>query len=92
MSGICTGMMQQTLRSGGNALIATDTAGRALELILMLDQMWRMKDSGLAPYSLVFLNNVAFNVLEFAKSQVNHTRKLYIKKIRESLISNFFIG
>jgi len=51
-------------------LIAADTAGRALELILMLDQMWRMKDSGLAPYALVFLNNVAFNVLEFAKTQV----------------------
>jgi len=66
------GMMQQTMRSGGNALIAADSAGRALELILMLDQMWRMRDSGLAPYSLVFLNNVAFNVLEFAKSQVKY--------------------
>ncbi len=62
--------MQQTLRAGGNILVATDTAGRALELILMIDQMWKTKDSGLAPYSLVFLNNVAFNVVEFAKSQV----------------------
>lgn len=33
--------------------------------------MWRMRDSGLSPhYTLVFLNNVAFNVIEFAKSQV----------------------
>lgn len=55
---------------GGNVLIASDTAGRSLELALMLDQMWRMKDSGLSAYSLVFLNNVAFNVLEFAKGQV----------------------
>jgi cleavage and polyadenylation specificity factor subunit 2 len=58
------------MRCGGNVLIAADSAGRALELVLMVDQMWRMKDSGLAPYSLVFLNNVAFNVLEFAKTQV----------------------
>lgn len=52
-------------------LIASDTAGRSLELTLMLDQMWRMKDSGLSCYSLVFLNNVAFNVMEFAKEQVS---------------------
>ncbi|ODN01603.1 putative cleavage and polyadenylation specificity factor subunit 2 [Orchesella cincta] len=63
-------VLTHTLRMNGNVLIGTDTAGRSLELTLMLDQMWRMKDSGLAPYSLVFLNNVAFNVLEFAKSQI----------------------
>lgn len=63
------GVLQHTLRIGGNALIATDTAGRSLELTLMLDQIWRTKDT-LANYSLVFLNNVAFNVLEFAKEQI----------------------
>ncbi len=68
-----TGVLNQTLRMGGNVLIASDTAGRSLELTLMLDQMWRMKDSGLSCYSLVFLNNVAFNVMEFAKEQVSFT-------------------
>ena len=29
-----------------------------------------MQDSGLLAYSLALLNNVAFNVVEFAKSQV----------------------
>lgn len=47
-----------------------DTAGRVLELIHMLDQLWRNKESGLIAYSLAILNNVSYNVVEFAKSQV----------------------
>nr|CAD7569890.1 unnamed protein product [Timema californicum] len=60
----------QTLRSNGNVLIAVDTAGRVLELAHMLDQLWRNKDSGLLAYSLALLNNVSYNVVEFAKSQI----------------------
>ncbi|XP_066244891.1 probable cleavage and polyadenylation specificity factor subunit 2 [Euwallacea similis] len=60
----------QTLRSNGNVLIAVDTAGRVLELAHMLDQLWRNKDSGLLTYSLALISNVAYNVVEFAKSQI----------------------
>lgn len=60
----------QTLRNNGNVLIAVDTAGRVLELAHMLDQLWRNKDSGLMAYSLAFLSNVSYNVVEFAKSQI----------------------
>ncbi|CAG7660639.1 unnamed protein product [Allacma fusca] len=60
----------QTLKNGGNVLIAVDTAGRVLELAHMLDQLWRNKESGLVQYSLAYLNNVAYNVMEFAKSQI----------------------
>lgn len=35
------------------------------------DQLWRNPDSGLAAYSLAMLNNVSYNVVEFAKSQVS---------------------
>ena len=35
------------------------------------DTMWRTADSGLMAYSLALLNNVSYNVLEFAKSQVH---------------------
>ncbi|PVD25584.1 hypothetical protein C0Q70_13242 [Pomacea canaliculata] len=58
------------MRNDGNVLIATDTAGRMLELAQLLDQMWRNTESGLTTYSLALLNNVSFNVVEFAKSQV----------------------
>lgn len=60
----------QTLRNNGNVLISVDTAGRVLELAHMLDQLWRNQDSGLMAYSLALLNNVSYNVVEFAKSQV----------------------
>ncbi len=60
----------QTLRNNGNVLIAVDTAGRVLELAHMLDQLWKNKDSGLMAYSLALLNNVSYNVIEFAKSQI----------------------
>lgn len=59
-----------TMRKDGNVLIAVDTAGRVVELSLLLDQLWRNQDSGLCAYNLALLNNVSFNVVEFAKSQV----------------------
>lgn len=58
------------VRKDGNVLLAVDTAGRILELTQLLDQLWRSKDSGLCAYSLAILNNVSYNVVEFAKSQV----------------------
>jgi len=60
----------QTMRNDGNVLVAVDTAGRMLELAQLMDQMWRSSESGLTAYSLALLNNVSFNVVEFAKSQV----------------------
>ncbi|CAI6363223.1 unnamed protein product [Macrosiphum euphorbiae] len=59
-----------TLSVKGNVLMAVDTAGRVLELMYMLDQLWRNKESGLGVYSLVFLTNVSYNTIEFAKSQI----------------------
>lgn len=41
-----------------------------LELAHMLDQLWRNRESGLLAYSLALLNNVSYNVVEFAKSQI----------------------
>lgn len=60
----------QTLRSGGNVMVTVDTAGRVLELAHMLEQLWKNKESGLLAYSLALLNNVCYNVVEFAKSQI----------------------
>lgn len=42
----------------------------ATVVICHQDQMWRNQESGLMAYSLALLNNVAYNVVEFAKSQV----------------------
>lgn len=65
----------QTLRQQGNVLVAVDSAGRVLELAHMLDQLWRNKESGLLAYSLALLNNVGYNVIEFAKSMIEWMSK-----------------
>lgn len=74
-------LILQTLRGGGNALVCVDTAGRVLELAHMVDSLWQNKDSGLMTYSLALLNNVSYNVVEFAKSQ--------IEWMSEKLMRNF---
>jgi hypothetical protein len=38
--------IMQTLESGGNALLPVDTAGRVLELLLVLHQYWDAKKLG----------------------------------------------
>ena len=60
----------QTLRGGGNVLIVSDTAGRSLELIYLLEQCWSRDNSGFDAYPLVFLSSVAVQVVEFAKSLI----------------------
>lgn len=60
----------ETMRADGNVLIAVDTAGRVLELAILLDQLWNDSRSGLGAYSLAMLNNVTYNVVEFAKSMM----------------------
>lgn len=74
----------QTMRNDGNVLVAVDTAGRMLELVQLLDQMWRTTESGLSPYSLALLNNVSFNVIEFAKSQVEWMSDKILRSFEEN--------
>lgn len=71
----------QTLRNGGNVLLCVDTAGRVLELAHMVDHLWQIQDSGLLAYSLALLTSVSYNVIEFAKSQ--------IEWMSEKLMRNF---
>ena len=41
-----------------------------LELAHMVDSMWQHRESGLMTYSLALLNNMSYNIVEFAKSQI----------------------
>lgn len=51
----------------GNVLVPVDAAGRVLELLLVLEAAWAAQRPG---YALALLSPVAFNALEFAKSQL----------------------
>ena len=53
--------------AAGNVLIPIDAAGRMLELVLLLERHWA--ENGLT-YPLALLTPVAYNALEFAKSQL----------------------
>ena len=62
---------QLTLRAGsacaGNVLLPVDTAGRALEVLLLLDRHW---DRAKLYFTLVFVAPQARQVLELAKTQL----------------------
>lgn len=55
------------LRAGGNVLVATDAAGRVLELAFLFEQCWS-REQQFANMTLALLSNVAQQVLEFARS------------------------
>lgn len=78
-----------TLRKNGNVLIAVDTAGRVLELSQLLDQMWRHQELGFGAYSIALLNNVSYNVVEFAKSQVEWMSEKLMRMFEDSRTNPF---
>ena len=63
-------LILETVRAGGNVLLPVDTAGRVLELMLMLDQQWETMKGRLGQYKLVLLHHMAHNVVEFVRSMV----------------------
>ncbi|KAI9086113.1 hypothetical protein K1719_031946 [Acacia pycnantha] len=58
-------IMRKTLRAGGNVLLPVDTAGRVLELILMLESYWA--DESLS-FPVYFLTYVASSTIDYVKS------------------------
>lgn len=61
--------VMETLRRGGNVLLPVDSAGRVLELMLVLHNFWT-REAGCNTYELVFLSNMAYNTVEAARSQL----------------------
>ncbi|KAI8462590.1 MAG: beta-lactamase-like protein [Monoraphidium minutum] len=61
--------LMAALRGGGNVLLPVDTAGRVLELLLLLDDHWgenNLRDT----YPLVLLSTVGPSTLEFAQASL----------------------
>ena len=51
----------------GSVLITSDTAGRTLEILLILESHWHRSQQ---KFTIVLLSPVAYSTLEFAKSQL----------------------
>ncbi|TKY45201.1 Cleavage and polyadenylation specificity factor subunit 2 [Spatholobus suberectus] len=58
-------ILKKTLRAGGNVLLPVDTAGRVLELILMLESYWADENLN---YPIYFLTYVASSTIDYVKS------------------------
>eukprot|EP01083_Nonionella_stella_P022254 61559_1 len=61
--------VMKCLQGGGNVLIPGDTAGRTLELLLILHAHWT-KNKLAAQYSLVFLSHTSKHTVDFANSMI----------------------
>ncbi|XP_065323407.1 cleavage and polyadenylation specificity factor subunit 2-like isoform X2 [Gordionus sp. m RMFG-2023] len=66
------------------SLLITDTINALYEQSRRRDQLWRNPDSGFGSYPLVLLNNVSYNVVAFAQSQIEWMSE----KISKSLVIN----
>lgn len=73
----------KTFRNSGNVLVCTDTAGRVLELAILLDQLWAKQDLGLLAYSICLLNSVSISVADFAKSMVEWMNDKIVRSFEE---------
>ncbi|CAK8532604.1 unnamed protein product [Lathyrus sativus] len=58
-------VLKTTLRAGGNVLLPVDTAGRILELVLMLESYWADENLN---YPIYFLTYVASSTIDYVKS------------------------
>ncbi|XP_027110292.1 cleavage and polyadenylation specificity factor subunit 2 isoform X1 [Coffea arabica] len=57
--------IMKTLRADGNVLLPVDTAGRVLELILILEQFWEQHKLA---YPIFFLTYVSSSTIDYVKS------------------------
>ncbi|KAK7315058.1 hypothetical protein VNO77_33590 [Canavalia gladiata] len=58
-------ILKKTLRAGGNVLLPVDTAGRVLELILMLESYWADENLN---FPIYFLTYVSSSTIDYVKS------------------------
>ena len=58
----------ETVRCDGNVILVVDTAGRVLELMQLLEQLWRNADSGLSAYRYVFKQHFLFTGLFLSRT------------------------
>ena len=72
--------IRSTLRRDGSVLLCVDTAGRVLEVMLLLEQLWSHASAGLSVYPLVFLSNVAASVVESAQTMVEYMSDMLMQR------------
>ena len=62
--------VRDTLRRGGNVLLPVDTAGRVLELIILLEEFWQSEPELARAHPLFLCGREAHQMLEIAANNV----------------------
>ncbi|KAF1745398.1 hypothetical protein MXB_3697, partial [Myxobolus squamalis] len=70
--------IKSTITKGGNTMIVTDTAGRVLELLLFLSELYNSEEL-LKNIASIFVNHVATHVIELAKFQLEWMNENLLK-------------
>ncbi|CAN6461689.1 unnamed protein product [Victoria cruziana] len=78
----------KALRAGGNVLLPIDTAGRVLELILILEQHWAQDHLS---YPIIFLTNVAASTIDYVKSFLEWMSDSIAKSFEQSRDNAFVL-
>ena len=59
--------------------------------MLIQEQLWRNEQSGLFAYSLALLNNFSYQVIEFARSQVEWMSDKIVRQFEETRANPFHL-
>ncbi len=81
--------VEEVVGRGGNVLIPVDSAGRLVELVVMLYDAW-LKSPSLSKVSLVVLNEFAKRINDFTKSMIEWMSDEVVKRFdvsRENLFN-----
>jgi cleavage and polyadenylation specificity factor subunit 2 len=79
----CKTIQNTTTKNGGNVLIACDTAGRVLELALVLDSIFSSEKAGLENVNLVICSNVSQSTFDHAKNMIEWMSDRVIQKFTQ---------
>ncbi|XP_047974460.1 cleavage and polyadenylation specificity factor subunit 2 [Salvia hispanica] len=78
----------KTLRADGNILVPVDTAGRVLELLLILEQYWEHHH---LTYPIFFLTYVSSSTVDYAKSFLEWMSDKIAKSFEDSRDNAFLL-
>ncbi|XP_042062796.1 cleavage and polyadenylation specificity factor subunit 2-like [Salvia splendens] len=78
----------KTLRADGNILVPVDTAGRVLELLLILEQYWEHHHF---TYPIFFLTYVSSSTIDYAKSFLEWMSDKIAKSFEDSRDNAFLL-
>ncbi|KAM7251113.1 hypothetical protein ACFE04_022996 [Oxalis oulophora] len=80
--------IKRTLEAGGNVLLPVDSAGRVLELILILEEFW---SQNFLHHPIIYLSYVSSSTIDYAKSFLEWMNETIAKSFEQSRENAFVL-